>query len=87
MSTAILTRIATKFQITVPTQIREIFDLREGDLFEWIFNQADGTVNLIPKRAQLITPLTAKITQESRERRRQIKSESQQTAKIAARAG
>lgn len=53
----IVSKIANKFQITVPGEIRAIFDLREGDFFEWILNKKDLTLTLVPKRPQLITPL------------------------------
>jgi len=53
----ILTRIAAKFQVTVPPEVRELFDLKEGDLFDWSFNRATSQLVITPKRAQLITPL------------------------------
>src|ERR1035441_3392599 len=52
----IITKIVNKFQITVPGEIRALFGLKEGDVFEWSFNQETSTVMLVPKRAQLITP-------------------------------
>jgi len=52
----IVTKIVNKFQITVPGEIRALFDLQEGDLFEWSLNR-ENTLTLVPKRAQLITPL------------------------------
>ena len=44
-----------KFQVTVPREIRTIFDLREGDVLEWDFTDRNELV-IRPKRAQLITP-------------------------------
>jgi AbrB family looped-hinge helix DNA binding protein len=52
----IVTRITNKFQITVPQEVRELFDLREGDLFEWSFDAAESRLTVVPKRAQLLTP-------------------------------
>lgn len=60
MSRPILTRIAGKFQVTVPTEIRELFELREGDLFQWEYDEASSEIRLLPKRAQLLTPQTRK---------------------------
>jgi bifunctional DNA-binding transcriptional regulator/antitoxin component of YhaV-PrlF toxin-antitoxin module len=56
MEREILTRVAEKFQVTVPPEVREIFDLRVGDLFHWRFDEPSGEIRLLPKRAQLITP-------------------------------
>ena len=61
----ITTKIVSKFQVTVPPEIREIFDLQEGDLLEWSFDEATAQIRVIAKRAQLITPrLHEKISQE-----------------------
>ena len=56
MEREVLTRIAERFQLTVPPEFRDLFDLRVGDLFEWRFDEATGEVRLLAKRAQLITP-------------------------------
>jgi len=53
----IVTRIAAKFQVTVPPEVRQLFDLKEGDLFDWSFNRATSQLVITPKRAQLITPV------------------------------
>jgi bifunctional DNA-binding transcriptional regulator/antitoxin component of YhaV-PrlF toxin-antitoxin module len=53
---SITTRIVGKFQVTVPPEIREIFGLKVGDLLEWTLDRKSGSINLIAKRAQLITP-------------------------------
>lgn len=52
----IVTKIAGKYQVTVPPEIRDLFDLREGDLFEWSFDESAEAIRVIPKRAQLLTP-------------------------------
>jgi bifunctional DNA-binding transcriptional regulator/antitoxin component of YhaV-PrlF toxin-antitoxin module len=67
----ITTRIVGKFQVTVPPEIREIFDLQEGDLLEWSFDQATSEIRLIAKRAQLITPRVLELVEESKAARRQ----------------
>ncbi len=55
-SRPVVTKSAGKFQITVPIEIRTLFGLEEGDLFEWHFDRNSEQLTLIPKRAQLITP-------------------------------
>ncbi|MGC1372948.1 MAG: AbrB/MazE/SpoVT family DNA-binding domain-containing protein [Candidatus Sulfotelmatobacter sp.] len=82
MSNAILTRIVPKFQITVPTEIRELFGLEVGDLFQWEFDAESSKLQLIPKRAQLITPLTESAIVKSRTRRKE--AEASETAPKAA---
>lgn len=90
---AILTKIAARFQVTVPPQIRDVFGLQEGDLFQWVFDPPTGHLRLIPKRAQLITPLTRTAIAESRVRRSEEKEAALKGAvaaskqKIAAHAG
>lgn len=87
MPDIILTRIAAKFQVTVPIPIREIFDLREGDLFQWEFDAAEGKLYLVPKRAQMLTPRTQSAIGEARTRRKQAETPAEvadQTKKIAA---
>jgi bifunctional DNA-binding transcriptional regulator/antitoxin component of YhaV-PrlF toxin-antitoxin module len=61
----VVSRIVSKFQTTVPQEIRDLFGLREGDFFEWHFDAQLGHLIVIPKRTQLITPrLHEKISQE-----------------------
>jgi bifunctional DNA-binding transcriptional regulator/antitoxin component of YhaV-PrlF toxin-antitoxin module len=79
----ILTRIAAKFQVTVPIPIREIFDLREGDLFQWEFDAAEAKLYLVPKRAQMLTPHTQAAIGESRTRRKQVEPPAQTEAEVA----
>ncbi len=62
----IATRIVGKFQVTVPPEIREIFDLQLGDLLEWNFDQATGEIRFTAKRAQLITPRLLELVEESK---------------------
>ena len=56
MEREVLTRIAERFQVTVPPEFRDLFDLRVGDLFDWRFDKPSGEIRLLAKRAQLITP-------------------------------
>ncbi len=67
----ITTKIVGKFQVTVPPEIREIFELQEGDLLEWSFDEATAQIRLIAKRAQLITPRLLELVEESKAARRQ----------------
>jgi bifunctional DNA-binding transcriptional regulator/antitoxin component of YhaV-PrlF toxin-antitoxin module len=48
--------IVAKFQTTVPTMVRDRFDLREGDILEWTFNAKTGIVEVHPLRATAIPP-------------------------------
>jgi AbrB family looped-hinge helix DNA binding protein len=65
----IITKIAGKFQVTVPVEIRDLFELQEGDLLEWNFNHETSALTLLPKRAQLITPRIKEQVRELRARR------------------
>lgn len=51
------TKIVGKFQVTVPPEFRELFDLREGDLFQWSFDERNSEIRLVPQRPQSITPV------------------------------
>ncbi|MGD0297141.1 MAG: AbrB/MazE/SpoVT family DNA-binding domain-containing protein [Bryobacteraceae bacterium] len=66
----ITTRIVGKFQTTVPPEIREIFGLEEGDLLEWMFDEASQEIRLVAKRPQLITPQALELANKSRDARR-----------------
>jgi bifunctional DNA-binding transcriptional regulator/antitoxin component of YhaV-PrlF toxin-antitoxin module len=77
---AVTTRIVGKFQTTVPPEIREIYDLREGDLLEWSFDKASGQIHLTAKRAQLITPRAAQLEKELETVRNRGKAAVTQTA-------
>jgi hypothetical protein len=68
MARPIVTRIANKFLIAVPPQFRDIFDLQEGDLFEWRLDESAGEIRILPKRAQLIVPRTREHVREMRKR-------------------
>jgi bifunctional DNA-binding transcriptional regulator/antitoxin component of YhaV-PrlF toxin-antitoxin module len=52
----IVTKITGKFQVTVPPEIREIYELMEGDLLEWRYNSQTEQLVVCPKRAHLLTP-------------------------------
>jgi bifunctional DNA-binding transcriptional regulator/antitoxin component of YhaV-PrlF toxin-antitoxin module len=60
------TRIVGKFQVTVPPEIREIFDLQQGDLLEWSFDEATSEIRITAKRAQLITPRVLELAEKSK---------------------
>jgi AbrB family looped-hinge helix DNA binding protein len=68
----VLTRIASKFQVTVPCEIRDAFGLEEGDLLEWVLMN-DDSIHVYPKRPQLITPLLTSTIEEARQRRAKSK--------------
>lgn len=69
MARPIVTTIASKYLVAVPPPIRDVFDLRVGDLFEWLLNEASGEIRLIPKRAELITPRVRERVQEMRQKK------------------
>jgi len=56
----VTTAIVGKFQVTVPQEIRDLFGLQLGDVFEWKFDAAKGHIALTPMRAQLLTPVLEK---------------------------
>ena len=62
----IVTKIVAKFQVTVPPEIRNLFDLREGDLLQWDFDESSSQIVLLPKRAQLLSPIVRKLVGEDR---------------------
>jgi len=66
----ITTKIVGKFQVTVPPEIREIFELQEGDLLEWSFDEATAQIRVVAKRAHLITPRLLELVEESKAARR-----------------
>ena len=65
----ITTKIAGKFQVTVPVEIRDEFGLQEGDLLEWNLDRETSALIILPKRAQLITPRIREQVRELRARR------------------
>lgn len=73
MQKPVLTKIAGKFQVTVPLEIRDAFGLEEGDLLEWTLQRETSAINIIPKRAQLITPLVKHAIADSRQKRAQMR--------------
>jgi len=87
MSKAIITKIAAKFQVTVPPEIRGIFDLQEGDLFQWEFDEPNAQLLLIPKRAQLLTPMVKNFIGGLRAKREKAREEAaKEPQKIVAKA-
>ncbi len=76
----ITTKIVGKFQVTVPPEIREIFELQEGDLLEWTFDEATAQIRVVAKRAQLITPRVLEMVQESKAARNRALAASPQAA-------
>jgi len=69
MTRPVTTKIAGKFQVTVPVEIRDVFGLKEGDLLEWNFDPEKSSLVVLPKRAQLITPQIKRQVRELRARR------------------
>jgi len=69
MERPVTTRILGKFQVTVPPEIRDIFDLQEGDLLDWKFDERSGEIRVIAKRAQLLTPRVMELVEQSRKER------------------
>jgi bifunctional DNA-binding transcriptional regulator/antitoxin component of YhaV-PrlF toxin-antitoxin module len=67
----IVSKIVNRWQITVPVEIRTLYRLQEGDVFEWKFNSETSSLTLIPKRAQLITPVVIAQVEGLRTRRAQ----------------
>jgi AbrB family looped-hinge helix DNA binding protein len=49
-------KIAAKFQITVPVEVRNLYGLEEGDLLEWRFDEGSNQLTIEPKRAALLSP-------------------------------
>lgn len=68
-SRPVVSKIAAKFQVTVPAEVRELFGLEEGDLLEWDFDAATSTLKLVPKRPQLISPRMREQVRQMRARR------------------
>jgi len=79
----IMTKIAGKFQVTVPPEIRELFDLQEGDLLQWDFDEPSSQILLAPKRAQLITPVIRRLVGDARTERAKGAAEKQPREKVA----
>ena len=74
------TRIAEKFQVTVPPDFRNLYGLRIGDHFEWAFHPETGGILLTPKRAQLLNPQTMEWMNERAVARRQAAAGKQVSA-------
>jgi bifunctional DNA-binding transcriptional regulator/antitoxin component of YhaV-PrlF toxin-antitoxin module len=56
-SRPIISRIVTKYQTTVPPEVREVFDLKEGDLLEWTLDRVSLNLIVIPMRPQHLASL------------------------------
>jgi AbrB family looped-hinge helix DNA binding protein len=65
----VLTKVLAKFQLTIPQEIRTAFGLVEGDLLEWNMDSSTGIITIIPKRAQLLTPLGTDLVEAVKKRR------------------
>ncbi len=88
MSQPIVTKIAGRFQVTVPPEIRNLFDLQEGDLLQWDFDEPTGRIHLLPKRAQLLTPLVNALVGKVRaEREMELAAAAKKKNKMVAQAG
>lgn len=75
----IVSKIVNRWQITVPVEIRALYGLVEGDMFEWKFNPDTSALTLIPKRAQLITPRVIAHVEDLRNRRAEQESRTKKT--------
>jgi bifunctional DNA-binding transcriptional regulator/antitoxin component of YhaV-PrlF toxin-antitoxin module len=69
MERPVTTRILGKFQVTVPPEIRNIFDLQEGDLLDWKFDEQSGEIRVVAKRARVLTPRVMELVEKSRKER------------------
>ena len=79
----IMTKIAGRFQVTVPPEIRNLFDLQEGDLLQWDFDEPTGQIHLQPKRAQLLTPLVTGLVNKVRAEMAKEEAAAEKTAAVA----
>jgi bifunctional DNA-binding transcriptional regulator/antitoxin component of YhaV-PrlF toxin-antitoxin module len=70
------TVIAGRYQLTVPPEVRRLYQLQEGDILEWHFDRDHGMLTIMPKRAQLITPQVEAEMREVREQRALQKQQS-----------
>ena len=52
----VVAKIAAKFQITVPVEVRNLYGLEEGDLLEFRFDDRSSQLTIEPKRAALLSP-------------------------------
>ena len=62
-------KIAAKFQVTVPPEVRNLYDLQEGDLLEWKFDNESGVLTVEPKRAALLSPVLDRAIAAAKKRR------------------
>ncbi len=51
-----ITKIGGKFLVTIPPEIRNLYELQVGDLLEWSFDRQTAQLVIRPKRAQPLTP-------------------------------
>jgi len=85
MQRSTLTKIVSKYQVTVPKDIRDAFGLQEGDLLEWSLEgqEENRTIGIVPKRAQLITARTEALIESVKKKRQHAPEEKTRTATLA----
>lgn len=52
----IVTTIRNGLQVTVPPEVRDLYGLVDGDIFEWEFRRETNTLALSPKRIHVLKP-------------------------------
>jgi len=52
----VVSRVVNRYQTTIPREVRELYDLREGDILEWHYDRHSQVLSVTPKRAQLLAP-------------------------------
>lgn len=72
-----VTNVVSKFQITIPVEVRRLYGLEEGDSIEWIFDRETRELVLVPKRPQLITPFVTEVMNEAKARRERDKQQAE----------
>ena len=62
----VLTKIVGKFQTTIPPEVRNIFNLREGDLLEWSYSPDVQGLVVVPKRPQSLAAQFNRVVEDER---------------------
>lgn len=76
-----MAKIASKFQVTVPPEVRNLYGLQEGDLLEWKFDQDSRVLIVEPKRATLLSPVVDSTIAAARKRRSEQRQKTQENVK------
>ena len=69
-------KIAAKFQLTVPVEVRDLYGLREGDLLDFKFDEESKQLIVEPKRAALLSPVLDQRVAAAKKRRADVKRRS-----------